>query len=373
LRPVTAAFLDTLRGSNSTAYRATVTSTFQTGVTPTGTQVSVVGGSVTIAGDADLRSSLDLTVDGTRAWPRFAADPLAPYGNEVYVEVGVVHSSAVEWVGLGYHRIRTISQDDVPDGPIRIEGEDRMAALRDARLLTPRQFAPGTTLGSVMSTLVNEVYPAAAIEWDDTTESATLTRRVEVEESRHGFLRELVEAHGKIWYWDHRGVLVIKDLPDPTRPVYEISSGRRGVLVSMRRHLTRDGTYNAVVASGEGASTQAPVSATAINANPASPTYFYGPFGQVPRFFSSALLATSAQAAQAAQTLLLRQLGLPYAVQLGTVSNPALEPHDPIQVHYGPNDAPEVHVIERLTIPLTESAAMTADTKEQTVTLIGTL
>jgi hypothetical protein len=370
VRPVSAAVLDTLHGSHQSVYRATVCDTFQTGVTPNGTVIPILGGSVTLDGDADLRSSLDLTTDGRRLWPHLATDLFPPYGNEVYIEVGIVHS-VVEYVGLGYHRIKTSSQDDAPDGPIRLECEDRMAAIRDARLLAPRGFVAGTTLGSIMTALVTEVYPTATITWDDTTDLETLARGVIVEEDRHGFLDDLVRAQGKIWYWDHRGILTIKDLPDPTTPVYEISAGTLGVLVSMKRHLTRDGVYNAVVASGEGADTMMPVVGTAVDALPSSPTYYLGRFGPVPRFYSSPLLTTTAQAAAAAQAILRRQLGLPYVVQLGTVSNPALEPFDPVRIRPGPADGPEIHILERVTIPLTELTPMTADTKEQTVTLIG--
>ena len=91
----------------------------------------------------------------------------------------------------------------------------------------------------------------------------------------------------------------------------------------------------------------------------------------MPRFYSSPFLTTTAQAAAAAGTLLRRQLGLPYVVQLGTVSNPALEPFDPVRIRPGPSDGPEIHVLERITIPLTEATAMTADTKQQTVILVG--
>lgn len=372
-RPVSNAFLAALTGSHQLSFRATVLDTFQTGVSPTGgVDVPVLGGSVTHDGSAALRSSLDLTTTGFRQWPRRVTDSYAPYGNEIYIEVGVRHRE-VEWVGLGYHRIREPDQQTVPDGPIRLECDDRMAAIVDARLLAPRQFTAGTTLGAVVSALVTEVYPSAVIEWDDATDTVALARKIVAEEDRYQFLKDLVESHSKIFYFDHRGVLTIRSLPDPTMPVYDIRHGRGGVLVSASRRLTRDGVYNAVVATGEGGDTTTPVRGTATDNNPDSPTYYLGRFGKVPRFFSSPLLATNAQAAAAAATLLRRQLGLPYVVKFGAVTNAALEPYDPVTVHYGPNDAPETHVLERLTIPLAEGTPMTADTKQQAVTLIGSV
>jgi hypothetical protein len=166
-------------------------------------------------------------------------------------------------------------------------------------------------------------------------------------------------------------VLAIKSAPDPAVPVVELAAGKGGVLIKPSRRLTRDGVYNAVVASGEGTDTAAPVRALAVDASPESPTYFYGRFGPVPRFFTSPFLATFSQAQGAASAMLLRNLGLPYNVDLSAVPNPALEPFDPVRTRFSDRDAEETHVLETLTVPLVPGAALTATTREQTVVLIG--
>jgi hypothetical protein len=285
-RPVSPSFLRTVRGSHAIAVEARICPTFQTGTSPDGVDISVLDGAVEMDGTADIRSTVDLLTDGTRKWPRRASDLSAPVGNEAFVRRGVVLTGGtVEWVSLGYHRVNTAEQSEPPDGPIRIEAADRMAGIIDARLLAPVQFASSVTYGSVVEQLVTEVYPLATIEWDDGTESDTLGRSVIAEEDRHGFINDLVKARGKTWYWDHRGVLVIKDPPDPGAPVFTVNAGAGGVLVSMSRRLTREGVYNAVVASGEAGDTETPVRAVAIDANPNSPTHFYGRFGPVPMFY----------------------------------------------------------------------------------------
>src|SRR5690606_40052531 len=98
--------------------------------------------------------------------------------------------------------------------------------------------------------------------------------------------------------------------------------------------LSRDGVYNAVVARGEGADTETPIQAVVVDDDPDSPTYWHGPFGQVPRFYASPLITDVAQAKSAAASLLKRSLGLPYSVSFGTIVNPALEPLDPIRITY---------------------------------------
>jgi hypothetical protein len=369
MRAVSAAFLRTVVGSHTAVMEATVCSTYQTSLTPTGTDIDIIDGTVVIDGTADIRSTLDLTTDVP--WPQHVGDLAAPYGNEIYIKRGIKYGDElIEWVGLGYFRIQEPQQDEVPDGPIKLTGRDRMAGIIDARLLQPVQFAAGATLGNIMSTLVRQVYPNVVIVWDDATDASTLTRSLIAEEDRFAFLDDLVRSVGKVWYFDQIGQLSIKTPPSPSNPVWEVASGAGGALVALSRKLTRDGVYNAVVAQGEATDTQAPVRAVAYDNNTNSPTYFYGRFGPVPRFYSSSFITTQSQAQNAAATMLRTQLGLAYNVDLTAVPNPALEPYDPVTVRV-PLEGARIHVLEAVTVPLTVKGALTATTREQTVVLIS--
>lgn len=354
--------------------KAIVTDTFQSGTSPTGTEIPIINGDVVLDAKTAIRGTLDLITDGNRMWPTRADSLLAPYGNEVWVFRGVQYSDElIEYVGLGPFRIQAPEQEVAPDGPIRITGRDRMAGIVDARLVEPIQFASGASLGFIMETLVTQVYPDATIEWDDPTDTAVITRPMICDQDRFAFLDDLVTSRGKIWHWDHRGVLVIRSAPDPDVPVFEVHSGAGGVLLNVSRSLTREGVYNAVVATGEAVDTLLPVHAIAIDNNPLSPTYYHGRFGPVPRFYTSPFLATGDQAAGAAEAILRRDLGLPYRIEFAASPNPALEPYDPVSIRPGTGQGRETHVLERVTIPLVAREAMTADTREQTVVLVGSV
>ncbi len=373
MRPVTDAFLSTLRGSHVIAVRATVLSTFQTGTQPTGTVVDVLSGAVTLDSTAAVRGTLDMEVDGTGRWPNAAGDLYPPYGNEVFVERGITFGNGtVEYCSLGYFRFQTPAQDEPPDGPIRISAKDRMQGIIDARLLMPVQFVASQTYGDVVEQLVTAVYPDATIEWDDATDAMPIGRTVLAEDKRYEPIDDLVKSVGKVWYWDYRGVLVITAPPDPSAPVWEVNAGAGGVLVSAKRQLTREGVYNAVVATGESADDTAPARGVALDNDPSSPTYYYGRFGPVPQFYSSPLLLSDAQAVAAAETLLRKKLGLPYSVDFSSIPNPALEPLDPVRIRYTNGGPPETHIIERLTIPLSERDPLSATTREQTTILVAT-
>ncbi|MGW3619490.1 DUF5047 domain-containing protein [Micromonospora arida] len=371
MRPVSDAFLRTLRGGHRMVAEARVVAPGLTGVNPTGTTIPILSGDVDMDGTRDIRSTLQMETEGVGMWPTAASDPLAPYGNEVFVRRGIQYGNGTtEWVSLGYFRINSPEQDDAPRGPIRISAQDRMAGIVEARLLAPKPYAATATFGSVVTALITEVYPWATIEWDDTTNAQQIGRAVIAEEERYQFLNELVTSVGKIWYWDHRGILVIKDPPPPASPVWDVNHGAGGVLVSMGRRLTREGVYNAVVATGEAADTVAPVRVAVVDNNPSSPTYWYGGFGKVPRFFSSPFITTAAQARSAAQSLLTRQLGLPYSADFSAVPNPALEPYDAVRIDYSATHSSEIHVIEALTVPLDAEGVLSASTREKTTVLI---
>lgn len=367
MRPVSVELLDTLRGSHQMDARARVVTSWQTGVNPDGDEVVIYGGDVQLDSSADIRGSCTLETDGTNWIPK-PDQLLTPYGNELFIERAVVFGDGRrEWVSQGYFRIDSVEQagSNVND-PLQITAFDRMSGLVEAKLEAPRQFTANHTILQVFESLVLEVYPAASIVTDAETNLAAvaLGRTQVVEQDRFAFLRDVTRAIGRVMYWNHRGELFVGKPPDPTEPVYTVDAGARGVLVSHRRSLNRESVFNAVVATGEAPDTSDPVFAIARDMSPTSPTYWAGKFGKVPRFYTSPLITTTAQAETAAVTLLQRSIGLPYQIDFQTIPNPALEPLDPVLV--STKQGTEVHILDKITLPLTAEQAQTATTREQT-------
>jgi hypothetical protein len=342
--------------------RARICPPGQTGVDPDGEEIPLFDGDVQLDANAEIRGSVSISTD-SRFWPTDATSLATPYGNELFIERGIVLGTGTrELVSQGYYRIESVEQDEIP-GRITISGKDRMAAVVDGKLLAPRQFTTSTTLQTVVETLVLEVVPDATFDMDADFSSATLGRQVIAEEDRFAFLHDAVRSHGKIWYWDHTGALRITTPPDPAAPVFDVDHGNNGVLVGLRRTVSRDGMYNVVIVEGEAPDSNEPVRAVAYDADASSPTYWLGPFGQVPRQFSSTFVTDSGQAKIAAETFLRRVLGLPYKVDFQTVPNPALEPEDPIRL-VSPQLS-QVHIIDRLTLPLTNDGNPVSATTRQ--------
>lgn len=376
MRPSTDSFLEALRGSHTLASRCTLVAPGQTGTAPIGIPVPgvdplgrlpVISGDVTTDMTADVQSTLDLTT--AYPWPKNPTDPGTPYGQEIYVERGVEYGTGTrEFVGLGYFRIDKVEQQSVPDGAIKISASDRMAMVRDARNTTPVQFGSGASVGSVIDYVVGQAVTGLVTVYDFDAYTTLLGADHVLDEDRLGFIQDLLAAYGKYGYFDYAGRFQVKSVPDlgEVPPVWEINSGARGVLVSMQRAISRDAVYNIVVARGEPVGELPPVQAVVSDDNPASPTWVGGSFGLVPTVYSSAFMTTVDQCRGAAAAKLVKVTGLPYAVSLGTVPNPALEGWDVVTVAY-PGDS-EVHIIDRITYGLAPGDSMAIDTRKQYLT-----
>jgi hypothetical protein len=342
---------------------------FQTGADPTGIELPILNGSIEFDATADIRASGSVELVGN--WPTSQNLSLAPYGAEVFLSRGIDRgANGILWAPLGYFRISEISQNDAAKGPLKLTLDDRMATIIDSRFLQPRQWITGTTVGEIVSDTVHTVYDDAVIVFDDDSDLSTIGRSLIVEESRYELLLTLAEGLGKVVYWDELGQLVFRTIPDEDDVTWSVKAGPGGAMVQADRSLSREGVYNAVVVTGEGADEITPVRAVAFDAQQSSPTFFDGPFGRVPRFYSSPFITTQTQAANAARNLLRQSLGAPYDVGLSAVPNPAVRPYDVLRVTYN-NGNRELHIVERATIPLNVESPVKIATRESTVIFVG--
>lgn len=330
--------------------------------------LAIADGDVIINPSAQIRSTVRLSA--LADWPGSVFDMLNPYGGaDLFIERGIVYGSGTrEWVSLGYHRLDAIEQEDAPLGPIDVEASDRMAAIIDARLITPRQYSAATTKLAVIEDLVLEIYPNATINITGFDANQTIGADQICDQDRYEFLNNIAKAHGCTMYFDYDGSFAMKPVPevaDTSTPVWTISHGREGVIVQLSRKLSRESVFNAVVANGEQLSDVEPVQGIAYDLDPNSVTRWSGPFGQVPRFYDSSLLRNNDQAETAARAMLARSIGLPYTISFDMVPNPALEPLDLVGVRYSGKSGWERHVLDTLTIPLVARRAMRATTRMQ--------
>lgn len=368
MRPVSARFLDAVRSSHQIASRVEILSS--------GTVVATfpaVGGNVALDANAAIRGSADVTFvdDGTLGIvPTDATDPLAPYGQEIRVSRGVRYpDGSEELVALGVFGIQDVDVSDTNEGvEIQVTGRDRAQKVIDARFEEPYQVAAGIDHNTALQAVIDAGVPGLTYDLADV--AATTGQLLAAEQDdRWAFAQEMAKTRGYLLYFDGAGQVVTEIIAAPTGTSQaDIIEGEGGVLLTAGRRWTRDGTFNRVIATGENTGVGTPVRGVATDDNPLSPTYYFGPFGKVPRFYTSSFITTAAQALDAAQGILNKELGTSQTVTFGAVVNPALEPNDIVKITRQRAGIDENHVIDSLTVPLSATESMTGQTRAVQVT-----
>jgi hypothetical protein len=371
VRPVSQRWLDTIRGSHQAVFEVRVCEPGQSGTDPPGTVVPIAGGDVQYDIESDILATVQVQISDSGLYPDNPGDLLAPYGNELFVRRGIAYGGgAVEWVSLGYFRINSVEQPQALGGDILVSGQDRMGLLAKAEL-NGTGFSAARTYGQIVFDLISNVplrplYPGSTIVWENTTlRDTAVGRQTAFDGDAFTFLDDLITSIAQVWYWDHRGYLVIKEAPNIDEPVWAVDAGADGVLVSMGKSISDEGVYNMIYVIGGSPDTgdPTPPQDAAYDTNPASPTYYLGKYGQVQKIITETLAVTIAQVRKLARATLQASIGLPASIDFTAVPNAALEPYDPITVKLRAGEE-RVHIIRRMTIPLDVDNALSAQTKE---------
>ncbi|MFF9309882.1 DUF5047 domain-containing protein [Streptomyces sp. NPDC014748] len=310
------------------------------------------GGSVTVDRAQAIRRTCTVTVADPSLIPRTPADQLATYGARLRISRGVDYGdgSQPELVPLGVFRLDSID-GDVSDGPVTLQGKDLSACIADDKLTAP-WTATGTVVGAI-TTLIQRSLPDADII-SRITDAPIGSRTYDVQADPWAACQEIAAAAGAEVYCTADGSFIIATLPDilTTPPVWAVEAVEGGVYISAGRAMTADKVCNGVLASGENAADNVPpVSYLAVDNDPTSPTYWSGPFGRRPDFYSSSTL-TTVTACQQAANLRLQLMRAPNASgDLKSLPNPALEPGDVIRVTHE-DGTRELHQVAAFTVPL---------------------
>ncbi len=369
MRPASAAFRAAIRESHTAVVVVEVLrdgEVVEGGTLTAYPTATAISGTVTLDSRAASRGRFELVVvdDGTLGMvPTVATSLLAPYGNEVRIRRGLVlPTGTIEVVSLGIFRIDRANVEDTPDGlRIALDGLDRSATVADARFEEPSEIAAGTLVEDAILSLDRRAIPGVVYSFPGVTFETPLVR---CEEGGDPWkvAQDLATACGLDLHFDGDGVLVL--VPEPSGdPVTTLAEGPGGVLLTAAIGWTRDGIYNAVIATGENASLAVPARGVARDLDPMSPTYYYGRFGPKPEFYASPFIVTDDQALAAATARLQRQLGTTQGVNFGTIVDPSLEPGDVAQITRLRAGIDQANIIDTLTIPLGVDQPMTGTTR----------
>jgi hypothetical protein len=157
-------------------------------------------------------------------------------------------------------------------------------------------------------------------------------------------------------YFDAHGVLVIAPPPDLAAlpsPEFTYIEGHGCTMMSLSRVFTDEPGYNGVIVTGESPGDELPpVRGEAWDMEPSSPTYRYGPYGQVPMFVTDQVVTSEDDATAMATSLLNAQLGFSSQLTITAGVNSAYEANDVIQVERSRSHVSGLYVLDSFNVPL---------------------
>ena len=335
-------------------------------------ELEILSGSVSIDGrrDGALRTLSLSIAPNTSAWQWLTA-----YGAEIKCWRGIAYADGTqELVPLGVFVIDA-DLERAADGSITVNGADRSQRISRARWTQPYNVAAGAEITTTIRDLLRDRWPAVPWFLDAVvsppsygTVAAALAYLPEASSDPWKDARELAASLSYDLYFDGNGVASLRVIPDPlTSPIdATYYTGELSIVLGETLKASLATVYNGVIATGEGAEIDPPTRGEAWDDLPSSPTYRYGPLGQVPTFYSSPLLTTSAAATAAAASILARVRGRVEQVAWSMIVNPAHDALDVIELEDTSTTPSSVRrfMLDQITIPLAVTEAMSATARE---------
>jgi hypothetical protein len=285
------------------------------------------------------------------------------YGNPLTVGSVVVEGS-VEMVPLGVFPIQTSDVDGITLSSA-IVAEDRSRLVSDARFEDVYQIAAGTNYATAIEELIDDGVSGLEFLFPSVTFTTPLLTFA-AQDDRWEAAQTMAKSIGHELLFDGLGRVVLR--PEPTFTADPDATVAEGVnMVSVNVKLDRVTAYNKVIATSVNAANGAQYRGEAADLDPASPTYYDGPFGRKPRFFASEFLASDEQCETAAASILASNLGVARSVDFSAVPDPRLECSDVVRVVRSALALDELHIIDSLSIGLGADGGMSARSRASQV------
>ncbi|MEV3852732.1 DUF5047 domain-containing protein [Streptomyces sp. NPDC050095] len=297
-----------------------------------GPTVPLLDGEITYDDTAMIRRRLALTVpartmDRTSWDPgRSTTHPLAAYGQRLRVQCSVsLPSGATYTFAHGWYLISGWELDD-DEKAVSVTGVDLSQLIVDDRLLKPSAPVAGGTYASEFTRLLADILTT---DYTHAPANGKVNPRTIYDRDRDAELTKLATAWGARWFVDDQGRAAVwpayAPLDETTQPDVEITDGATGHVVQRTRSAERGRQYNTIVVNGkqpDDARQRAPYGLARLTTGPMR---WDGPYGARPRFYSSEMITTDAQAQDTARALLVPNSTVGRSESVTALPDPALE------------------------------------------------
>lgn len=328
-------------------------------------RLEATGGSVSVDRTADIRRRCTVSCvdpDGTIT-PTSAASILTPYGTLIKPYRGVRYTSgplagSTEVVPLGVFWLSKAEvRDQVGGSPaISLEAFDFSRNIQRALFVDPWTVNTGTNVIDAIKAIVNRTFPDATFDTFASQVTVNAPLVFDVDTSPWDAIQSLATSAACEVFFTATGVVKIAppvDIDHLPAPVFSYIEGPDCTMLDLDVVFTDDPGFNGVVLTGESAGSDTPpVRSVMWDTQPSSPTYYKGPYGQVPMFVTDSTVTTQSDADAAAAAQLNQILGFSSQLNATITVNPALDANDVVQVTRARSGVNAKYAVDSLTIPL---------------------
>lgn len=366
--------LRTLQESHVSATKATIV---QGGKNEIYT-LSIIDGNVRVDSTQKQRRTADVKLSDPTGQlvPQDLTDLLHPLsGNEVWLYRGafVPEFNNVELCTMGAFVIKDAEIiDSGEDLSVTLKLYDRSLAVQRARITEPYVVASGQHIGTVIRDVILSRYPKVVFANDFTLVSTWVTAPAGVIDRAADVWSLMIKwamDAGLDLFFDSKGRLTLVPLPGDNPSAGEViwafEEGALSTLLSLRKDITSDDTFNHVVCYSQPTDGTPPVSGEAKVTDTRHPLAVTGPMGDIPFFYSSNMFTSTAQCEMVANALLYKHLGHTEHIHFNALVNPCLTDGDLVSILRTRSKVYDYYTLDKLTIPLVGARAMECNVRER--------
>jgi hypothetical protein len=377
--PVSSTFRTALEASHDVVVLATICDIYGNVLAtlrPLGGQVSIdIDRSVRReAGDMQL-----IDPDGTLR-PLDATDLLSPLtGYELRLYRGIQFPSGItELIPLGVFGWSTATIVESETGvTISIGGlQDRSTRISNARYSRAINIVAGTALETALASILEQAWNQVPYAGGQLLETGKVMPAVaygaEGDADPWEDARALADAQGFRLYFNEIGQVALAPIRGADEVAAVVSYGTTYsnlMITGLTKTWDASDSFNGVFALGEGSGLLIPFRGLAWDDDPTSPTYYLGPFGKRPKYFSDPTIINQAQADASARAQLKKVLGIAEKLTWSQLVDPSLDVDDGVNVYDEELGVNRLYRLDRLTIPLEASSPMSAEARTRRVTV----
>lgn len=276
-------------------------------------------------------------VDGFSWVPDSPTHPLARFGQQIDLGIDVVSpiTGDINHWRLGRFMVHDWAHDDLAR-TVTVSCIGLLSRAQEARFLIPEVPRSGGTLGSEFRRLM---VPGVPVWIDGGLTDRPCPQSFQWQQERIDALFDIADAWPARLRTDRWGTVnLLAPLPAVPDPIWHLTDGEGGTLVSAPRSDTRDGLFNVVVVTSSATDTTAmsPIRAVAqVTTGPLAVTDDGTGYGRVVKYFASPIIVTQGQAQATADTMRTEASRPAVTVTVHCVPDPRIGIDDAIAVTRG--------------------------------------